>query len=141
MMQTPVTAQDILEGRELEPAPSAAVYHLMAVQDWGGSQEWWVDWPVHLTRADAEAIAADMADADRAYLSGDLDDYLAGEARYSPKYGDDWHKLISTNVCPGWDAIFIERCPETCKGTYGGELSDPFWRPAPSTPTRHLHLV
>jgi len=116
-------------------------YHLMAVQDWGGSQEWWRDWHTHLSRAGAEAVARDMVDADGLREVGTPEAWDDAEAKYSAKYGEHWHDLMSTNVCPGWEAIFVMPCPDTCQGDYCGELGTPFWTPARSAPRRHLHLA
>lgn len=115
-------------------------HHVMAVQDWGGSQEFWRSWDDQWTCEQAMAHAAAMADADSAYVSGDVDRYMAARE----KYGDDrFSDLISGNVCPGWNAIWVISCPDDCLWDLI-ELEDiqglkPWWTPARERPACPLH--
>jgi hypothetical protein len=87
-------------------------YHVIAVQDWGGSQEYYIGKDDPLTLTEAQQLADDMVRADTIYMSGGgLDSDRAGEA----EFGDRYHDLISTNVAPGWNAIWLVTCEQQCR--------------------------
>lgn len=103
----------------------SAHHHVIAVQDWGGSQEYFRGEPDPLTREQAEQLVTDMADADR--LTRELDRWDEAER----KYGDRLDDLVSSNVCPGWDAMWITTCGMRCAfdDIWGRreKLGDPVW--------------
>jgi len=83
-------------------------YHVVAAQDWGGSQEFWrLDKTDPLTKQEAEALADRMLEADLASQDG-------GEARVASQrmFGAEWDELVSGNVAPGWDGIWVVPCDE-----------------------------
>jgi hypothetical protein len=75
------------------------------VQDFGGSQEYWVWEKSKLTLQAARILAAEMIDADTLAENG-------GQEELERKYGARAHELCSDNVCPGWNCIFIRRCSQ-----------------------------
>lgn len=97
-------------------------FHVVAVQDWGGSQEYWRGWDDKWTREEAEAHAGDMLIADR--LVNELGEHDL--ARHV--FGDRLHKLEPTNAGHlGWDAIWVEPCEPDCNWTVDEEpVTDPF---------------
>jgi hypothetical protein len=106
----------------------------VAVQDQGGTQEHWTDWTDHLTRGGAEAIARDMIAADRLiHEDASPEAGEQAEATFSGKYGDNWNRLVSHNIAPGWSAIFIVPCLEGCGGAVvpgrvWGDVGAPWWK-------------
>lgn len=114
-------------------------HHVIAVQDWGGSQERTYGYPDPLTRDEGERLAADMAEADRlVYELGH------SEAAYR-LYGDRVPDLISGNICPGWEAIWLLPCADQCQFEKAFEQDpaswgEPHWRPT-AAHSRVLTLV
>jgi hypothetical protein len=117
-----------LDPAEDEPADHS---HVFAVQDHGGSQERWVGNDEKLTFADARKLADDMGHADTlVYRTGN------GE-QAARRYGDRLGELISSNVAPGWDGIWLTPCTSDCRfeqlfHEFGEResLSRPYWTPA-----------
>lgn len=123
-------------------------FHVTAVQDWGGSQERMYGFDDHLTRAEADQLAADMAEADAAYLGGPCDG--TDIARYEAareKFGERFGELVSGNVCPGWNAIWVTPCGDpwaspdgdscqfkTLMGSRPEAWGKPFWTPKGDAP-------
>jgi len=114
-------------------------YHVLAVQDYGGRQEYWKGEDAKMNLAAAEQLARDMAEADTAYVGAhctgmDLDAWEAAKH----KYGDRLSDLISTNVNPGWEAIFIRPCEEAgecdlwrdISSRYEASYPEPWWTPS-----------
>lgn len=102
---------------------NAGHYHVIAVQDWGGTQESWCGHDDQWTHAQAVEHATAMVDADRLWWQ---------ESRFheaQEKYGERLWDLISDNVAPGWDALWIVACGQPCawdmSNTPEGE---PWWR-------------
>jgi hypothetical protein len=125
-------------------------YHVLCIQDVGGSQEYGIGWDRKSTLAEAEEIARDAIEADRGNREGwyeGMPTYDELEARYRPKYGDDWKDLYSTNVNPGWEAIWIRPCDQDgecdiwcdAASRYDGHYPEPWW--TPSRGERHPALV
>lgn len=112
-------------------------FHVMAVQDWGGSQEYGRGWDDQLSRADAEQMTADIVECDTAYAGfcGSnagmaFDSYEAARQ----KYGDErFSELASTNVAPGWDAVWVVKCEQSCRfedlfhGKRPEQWGEPLW--------------
>jgi hypothetical protein len=112
-------------------------YHVFAVQDWGGSQQWMRGTDDRLTRVGAEQLAAEMAQADTAAVSGDPDRFEAARL----KFGDErFSELVSGNVCPGWNAIWLIDCGDLCRfeetfhKKQPHEWGEPHWTPQSLTP-------
>jgi hypothetical protein len=124
-----------------EPASPAGAStghsHVLAVQDWGGSQEYWRGWDDNLTLADAEQLARDAVRADSLWWQHQGEQPDATD-RLDRELGDRWPDLISTNLCPGWSAIWIVDCREPCEWSAENDPGDlrPWW-----TAGRHLQLV
>ena len=114
-------------------------HHVLAVQDWGGSQERFIGIPEALTRDQAGQLVADMAEADR--LVYELGHTEAAERLFGERVPD----LISGNVCPGWEAMWIVSCATKCRYSEVSEQGpqawgDPEWSPS-ADHHRHLTLV
>lgn len=116
-------------------------FHVLAVQDWGGSQEHWRGWDDQRTRGQAEQYALDMIEADTAYVAyhcGDPGDWARVYDAVRDKFGERFSDLASGNVNPGWDAIFIEPCGPQCGWSADREpATRPWWTSAESS-RRHL---
>jgi hypothetical protein len=101
-------------------------YHVIAIQDWGGSQEYWRGSDEHYTQAQARQFADDAIRADDLWWSKlDFD-------RLEAEFGERWHELISSNVNPGWEAVFIVDCPTECRfdelfSSNWREFGEPYW--------------
>lgn len=115
-------------------------WHVYAIQDEYGSTEYRRGWDDRLTETQARALAGDVIRVDTAYLYG-WDEFNELRA----EYGDDRiTELVSTNVNPGWDGIWVLGC-------YGPkcrfhdvvhslpDLCEPYWRP--SAPDREELLT
>jgi hypothetical protein len=121
-------------------------YHVLCVQDLGGSQEYWHGWDDKDTREKAEDRAQDAINADQAIGPGgtvaNADDYEEFERKYRAKYGDDWDHLCSTNVNPGWEAIFIQPCDQTGDCDIWSGMKNRYsmiqWWPQGEQPSRQL---
>jgi hypothetical protein len=121
-------------------------YHVLCFQDFGGSQEYAIGWNRKLTTAEALDLAKDAVDADLPNRIGSYHpdfpketDWDALEAKFKPKYGDEWTDLMSSNVAPGWEAIFITPCDQDGEcDIWRGEESryqwTPWWTPARGLP-------
>lgn len=110
-------------------------YHVLCVQDLGGTQECWRGWDEKRTRAEAEELARDAIEADRPNREGwNETTWEDNERKLQPKYGDDWTDLCSDNVAPGWQAIFIRPCAQTGECDIWRDDADrhtwePWWMP------------
>ena len=113
-------------------------HHVVAVQDLGGTQERWfapaqtVD--DYWTRQQAEQLAHDMIEADTAYAGRGRSgmDIAAWDAAHA-KFGDRLHELISGNVAPGWDAIYIVDCADPCSWDINQPVTgEPWWTFTPT---------
>lgn len=128
-----------LVGNDAKPSdpPDADHFHVFAVQDWGGSQEFLRGFDERLSYADAVQLVTDMAEADTAYTGHHMagttsaEDYEAVQR----KFGDRFDDLISGNVCPGWDGIWIIPCVPDCAFQELFDMpahewsGDPHWTP------------
>lgn len=107
---------------------TAEHYHVFAVQDWGGSQEWIKGWDDQLTIKEARQFLADMIRADNARTPDEVAALIA-------EFGEDrFYDLVSTNVNPGWEAMWITGCQHTCRfaeqfDLVPNGLGDPTWTP------------
>lgn len=105
-------------------------FHVIAAQDLGGTQQAARGWSHRWTREYAERIARELITADSINLSGKADAIEAAIVEYGE---DDWCEITSSNVAPGWDAIWIHECLE-CPVRWFADLSvygRPWWTPAP----------
>jgi len=117
-----------------------AHYHVLCFQDFGGSQEYAIGSDRRLTCAEALDLAKDAVEADRPNREGwDGGTWEDLEARYAPKYGADWTDLLSTNVAPGWEAVFLLPCDQTRVCDIWRDEENryqwtPWWTPAQGLP-------
>jgi hypothetical protein len=118
------------EWPECAAGRTADHYHLFAVQDWGGTQECWHGENDKLSLADARKLADDMGRADTLSMSGDVEQ---GER----EFGERFYELVSNNVAPGWEGIWVVPCDDPCRFE---EVFDPFgtdaWGQPHWTPSR-----
>lgn len=129
--QRSVTVVHYLDEQVTDADEGAAErFHVSAVQDWGGTQEHWKVWDGHFTRAEAETIGIDMLIADSAIREGTPEWYCRVERKYSAVYGERWHDLVSGNVAPGWDAVFIDSCEDKDQPTA------PWWKAGQDIPAK-----
>ncbi|MFI9552633.1 hypothetical protein [Nonomuraea endophytica] len=91
-------------------------YHVFAVQDWGGRQEFMRGERDRLTHEEAVQLVADMAEADTAYTGHHMAGVVSREQyeAIQEKFGDRFSDLISTNMCPGWNGIWVIPCGQEC---------------------------
>ena len=97
-------------------------YHVYAVQDWGGSQEYWRYETGKLDYDQAEIHAMLMVVIDSANRGIDL----AGEWQWA----DELRGYASTNISPGWEAIWITPCIDfaaECDPHNTSKLGEPWW--------------
>ncbi|MFI6299568.1 hypothetical protein ACIBEJ_48795 [Nonomuraea sp. NPDC050790] len=119
-------------------------YHVVAVQDWGGRQEFMRGEPAHLTHEEAVQLVVDMAEADAAYTGHHLAGVVSREQyeAVQEKFGDRFSELISTNMCPGWNGIWIIPCGQDCTFDEVFALppeewpGKPYWTPSSARATR-----
>jgi hypothetical protein len=95
-------------------------YHVICIQDFGGTQESGKAWEDQRTWDQAVEFARDCIEADTGnrvgwyhqdHMPATDEDHVY--AKFSAKYGDKWNELLSDNVAPGWDAVFIRPCTNT----------------------------
>jgi len=101
-------------------------FHVFAVQDWGGSSEHWRHWEEPWSYDDAITHGIMMIFADHGLQ---LPPQFNGMA-----YGIShkrFRELASTNISPGWNAIWIEKCAEPCcvDCWVPADLGEPWWTP------------
>jgi hypothetical protein len=121
-------------------------YHVLCFQDFGGSQEYATGCERKFTMAAALELARDAVEADLPNRIGgyhpdfpEETDPDALEARFRPKYGDEWTELMSSNVAPGWEAIFIMPCDQAGECDIWRDYADrynwtPWWTPSQGIP-------
>lgn len=133
----PITASPVYA---FDPSPvpgQAGHYHVLAAQDLGGSHEWLRGWEEPLSLADAKQLVADMIRADRvAHWSRTHAEAEAALGKLRSEFGDRYQELVSTNVNPGWEAIWITYCShDNCVADLvfgGGDWREwePYWTSA-----------
>lgn len=92
-------------------------FHVLAVQDWGGSHEYWRLCSTHLDESSArqfadDAVRADAPNRDDWWDDHSLEDYETLKAEFA---ADRWEDLISDNVNPGWNAVWLFECGTWCQ--------------------------
>lgn len=98
--------------------PKVDHYHVFAVQDLGGTQEAWKmpQDDQKLTLEQARQLASDMKRADWLFRDGPAE--FTDPRMAIDEFGDRLYDLISDNVAPGWDAIFVVDCHGSCELTF-----------------------
>lgn len=101
--------------------PAFNHYHVVAVQDHGGSQEYWRAWggspgsPGNdgvLGETDARVLARNVAACD--VVSTHFGGTEVFEAALE-NLGDRFFDLASSSVAPGWEQIWIVGCDHECR--------------------------
>ena len=87
--------------------PNTSHYHVIALQNWSGRYEYARGENQPITLTQARQHANDMIRANTIYMSGN--------SALETEFGDRFHNLISTNVNPSWNSIWIVGCGEPCR--------------------------
>jgi hypothetical protein len=113
-------------------------YHVVAIHDWGGSQQCDHVWDDHWTQDQAKGFADHVIKADSSW---DVD-------LSTPAFSYDYFELKSCNVAPGYNAVWIVACESTGRDCRN-ELFDrsrprdtPYWEETtlPREAKRHPRL-
>jgi hypothetical protein len=119
---------------ELIAAARINHYHVVAVQDLGGSQEYWRSWGCCTERITADDGAPSELDAKALVVEivacDTVSNHFAGTDVFDAvieKLGDKFFDLSSTNVGPtGWNQIWIVGCRSDDTFDRAGKLT-PVW--------------